>query len=110
APKPALAPTPEKPAAATPEEPHVVPELTQPVVTALGLQKPQAMEIDDSLEDADYQSEYVKDSILHSQLDDDEDDEDDDQDVVIRGQRHGKRNRRLPAKLRDDEAWASASQ
>ncbi|RKK73939.1 hypothetical protein BFJ71_g17344, partial [Fusarium oxysporum] len=52
APKPAPSPMPEQPVAMTPGQPQTgTPEVTQPLVMALGLQGRQAMEIDGGLED-----------------------------------------------------------
>ncbi|KAM5367678.1 hypothetical protein ACJZ2D_009879 [Fusarium nematophilum] len=115
APKPGPAPIPEQPEVPTPDQSRVeTPEVTQPVVTALGLQGPQPMEIDDSLEDMDLSVEVAEHSMHRSYLDDeleDDDYDDEDQDVVIRKRMdRGTRNRRPPAKFRDDGAWASGSQ
>ncbi|KAL6919711.1 hypothetical protein FSHL1_003689 [Fusarium sambucinum] len=95
----------------------VVPDtIVRPVVPP----QPQSMEINDSMEDATPTEESAEESRrLRIQLeednknhdDDDDDDDDDDQDVVVRSRiDRVARNRRLPAKLRDDGDWMSASQ
>ncbi|KAF5019557.1 hypothetical protein F66182_8430 [Fusarium sp. NRRL 66182] len=108
APKPTSAPTPEQPSMSVSDEREereecqaVVSDVVQPVVTALGLQRPQAMQVDDSME-------HEEDSMLQNQLEEDFDDED--QDVVVRKRDRGARNRRPTAKLRDDGGWMSGSQ
>ncbi|KAJ3453410.1 hypothetical protein MRS44_017657 [Fusarium solani] len=109
APKPAPAPMPEQSVAMTPDRPRTeTPEVIQPPGTALGLQRPQAMGIDDSLEDIEHSGEFRGNSMSRGRMDDDDDD-DDDQDVFIRKRDRGMRNRRPPVKSRDDGAWLSGS-
>ncbi|KAM0399396.1 hypothetical protein ACHAQC_002671 [Fusarium culmorum] len=95
----------------------VVPDtIVRPIVPL----RPQSEEINDSMEDVTLTKEPVDEyKGLRSQLEednedddnDDDDDDDDDQDVVVRSRiDRVARNRRLPAKLRDDGDWMSASQ
>ncbi|KAM0564625.1 hypothetical protein ACHAPJ_000840 [Fusarium lateritium] len=122
APKPTSAPAPalEQPAEPVSEEREVQEErqivVPDTIVTSLSLQKPQAMETDDSMEDADTTGERGDDSVLQNimlqnQLEEDLEEDDDDQDVVVRKRLdRGVRNRRPTAKLRDDGGWMSGSQ
>ncbi|KAJ4176054.1 hypothetical protein NW755_014631 [Fusarium falciforme] len=108
--KPAPAPMPEQSVAMTPDRPRTEsPEVTQPVVTALGLPRPQAMDTDDSLEDIEHSGGFGGNAMSRSHMDDGDDD-DDDQDVFIRKRGRGMRNRRPPAKSRDDGAGLSGNQ
>jgi hypothetical protein len=101
---------PEQPVAMTPDRPRTEsPEVTQPVVTALGLSRPQAMDTDDSLEDIEHSGGFGGNAMSRSHMDD-ADDDDDDQDVFIRKRGRGMRNRRPPAKSRDDGAGLSGNQ
>jgi hypothetical protein len=101
---------PEQSVAMTPDRPRTEsPEVTQPVVTALGLQRPQAIDTDDSLEDIEHSGGFGGNAMSRSHMDDDGDDDDDDQDVFIRKRGRGMRNRRPPAKSRDDGDWLSGS-
>ncbi|KAJ4223240.1 hypothetical protein NW757_014386 [Fusarium falciforme] len=110
APKPAPAPMPEQAAAMTPDQPRTeTPEVTQPLVTAFGLQRPQAMDIDDSLEDIEHSGGFGGNAMSRSHMDDDGDD-DDDQDVLIRKRDRGMRNRLRLVKSRDDGDWLSGNQ
>ena len=94
----------------TPDRPRTeTPEVIQPLGTALGLQRPQAMDIADSLEGIEHSGEFRGNSMSRGRMDDDDDD-DDDQDVFIRKRDRGMRNRRPPVKSRDDGAWLSGSQ
>ncbi|KAM6506545.1 hypothetical protein FSOLCH5_013519 [Fusarium solani] len=109
APKPAPASMPEQSVAMTPDRPRTeTPEVTQPLGRALGLQRPQAMDIGDRLEDIEHSGEFGGNSMSRGRMDDDDDD-DDDQDVLIRKRDRGMRNRRRPVKSRDDGDWLSGS-
>ncbi|KAH7243968.1 hypothetical protein B0J15DRAFT_565523 [Fusarium solani] len=109
--KPAPAPMSEQSVAMTPDRPHTEsPEVTQSVMTALGLSRPQAMDTDDSLEDIEHSGGFGGNAMSRSHMDDDGDDDDDDQDVFIRKRGRGMRNRRPPAKSRDDGAGLSGNQ
>ncbi|RGP70331.1 hypothetical protein FLONG3_7509 [Fusarium longipes] len=94
------------------EQQIVVPDtLVRPIVPL----QPQRVEINDSMEDVTITEEPVEESrLLQSQLEEDngdDDDDDDDQDVVVRSRiDRVARNRRLPAKLRDDIDGMSGSQ
>ncbi|ENH61360.1 Histone-lysine N-methyltransferase EZH2 [Fusarium oxysporum f. sp. cubense race 1] len=94
-----------------PEERQIVAADT---IVPAALQRPQPVEINDSMEYITFSEERTEESrLLQSQLeeDNDEDDDDDDQDVVVRSRvDRGVRNRRPTAKLRDDGDWISGSQ
>ncbi|KAJ4177446.1 hypothetical protein NW759_017429 [Fusarium solani] len=108
APKPAPASMPEQSVTMTPDRPRTeTPEVTQPLGRALGLQRPQAMDIGDRLEDIEHSGEFGGNSMSRGRMDDD--DNDDDQDVLIRKRDRGMRNRRRPVKSRDDGDWLSGS-
>ncbi|KAF4446266.1 hypothetical protein F53441_10068 [Fusarium austroafricanum] len=117
APKPPSAPVFEQPAVSDlqeQEEPAEGQIIAADTIVPATLQRVQAVEIDDSMEDATVSEERNDESmLLQSQLeeDNDDDDDDDDQDVVVRSRiDRGARNRRPTAKLRDDGDWMSASQ
>lgn len=99
---------PEQSVAMTPDRPRTeTPEVTQPLGRALGLQRPQAMDIGNRLEDIEHSGEFGGNSMSRGRVDDDDDD--DDQDVFIRKRDRGMRNRRSPVKSRDDGDWLSRS-
>ncbi|EWG36777.1 hypothetical protein FVEG_00666 [Fusarium verticillioides 7600] len=93
-----------------PEERQIVAADT---IVPTALQRPQPMEINDSMEYITFSEERTEESrLLQSQLEEDNDDDDDeDQDVVVRSRvDRGVRNRRPTAKLRDDGDWLGGSQ
>ncbi|KAF5587609.1 polycomb group MEDEA [Fusarium pseudocircinatum] len=94
-----------------PEERQIVAADT---IVPTALQRPQPMEINDSMEYITFSEERTEESrLLQSQLeeDNDDDDDDEDQDVVVRSRvDRGVRNRRPTAKLRDDGDWLGGSQ
>lgn len=96
---PALAASLPVQSVATDEEP------VEAVVTAAGLPTLQGQTINDSMESIEFSGDYWGEEGSFMSL---VEDDDDDQDVVVRKRMgRGTRNRRPPAKFRDEDAWAS---